>query len=64
MQLEVIIIFTYFYYFYFYYYILFLLLYLLILMKGNFTLKLIVEFTPKLLKYVEGGGSKTIFVTS
>lgn len=31
-------------------------------MKGNFILKLIVAFTPKLLKCVEGGGGKIIFV--
>lgn len=33
-------------------------------MKGNFILKLIVAFTPKLLKCVEGGGGEIIFVAS
>lgn len=33
-------------------------------MKGNFILKLIVVSTPKLLKCVERGGSKIIFVAS
>lgn len=31
-------------------------------MKGNFILKLIVAFTPKLLKCVAGEGGKIIFV--
>lgn len=33
-------------------------------MKGNFILKLIVAFTPKLLKCVEGGEGEIIFVAS
>lgn len=33
-------------------------------MKGDFILKLIVAFTLKLLKRVEGGGGKIIFVAS